>query len=324
MSEQNEQQPSPTPEAKSPPQPDQALSKRRGCRRTVFVLLLLGIAALAAWGYFWRFSGADWLWSKAAALLSSEEEERVQPKQQPEERTVPKPSARAAAQARPPASAMPEEVRLSSAEARALMQAIDELRGAIAELQEQLRARSETQRAERRLMAMLAWAQAADPSATVAEIALAWRRLAILEGADEIRQQADAAEALLRRVLRWQQQLRAVASALREEAGTPQNLIPHEGRWGWLGDWFRFYRSDERQQRARLALAKRLDAIADAMLQGRVPSQEEWELIRARALLALASKARKRLELPASLEDLARQLDALRKVARRRLREMQE
>lgn len=210
----------------------------------------------------------------------------------------------------------------------ALLQAMDALSARMQSLEHALAARERAIEAERRMMLELGLARAASPDATLAEIAAGWRMAAAAElpgvAKQRARQQAEEAARLVREALQAHRVLGRVAQAL-QAPWRPRNVIPAPDN-PWLArlvGWVRLYRAPPDEVEQRRELAMRLQSVAEGLLLGQAPADEEWDTLRAEALLQLRRLGHKGLRLPKTLATLATRAQALRKAARTRLAEME-
>ncbi|RME81697.1 MAG: hypothetical protein D6771_08000, partial [Zetaproteobacteria bacterium] len=175
---------------------------------------------------------------------------------------------------------------ITSAEARALMQAMDMLSARIETLEEKLAARSEAERQSARMLALAVVARAVEPGSGWPEIVSAATMLAALGEDASLRAEAVASAQEAKRMRK------VLLVAAQRIAGRQARSASVLDRWPWIGGWLRLYpaASEDRAHRAKLAEA--LGAAADAVWRGQPVDLARWERVRAEVVLLLPDLAK--------------------------------
>lgn len=286
--------------------------------RKALVWLLLIAAALAFAGWLQLSGRLDrWFQHPEVSRPAPEAPPKPAPVVRPEPAPAPRPAPRPSAAPKPP---------LSSSEARALMQAMDDLSEQLQRQREQTEAlaRSLAEVERMNLDVRLRWIL--DPASRLAQMRLAWEEISLLPGLKEDeREQArkltgEAAEAL-EQIRAWRAELAQWAEALTTPVHA--DILPRpEHPWlAWIVGQFHLRPAPGKEERelARLKTAL-LDVERDLAIE-RFPDARRWRRLRAELLLRLEAMAREgriaeaRLGLPDDFEEMKARIRAIREAA---------
>jgi len=226
------------------------------------------------------------------------------------------------APAQPPASrpTPPVHPAISSAEASALMQSIDQLNDSIRALREQQRSLQQALDKQQRmhLTIRLRWISAG--GSKLPQIAMAWEEIYLLPGlSDEQRRQAEQMQQLanndLVQIKRWQNTIEHWASHL--AAPRQRDIIPQpEHPWlAWIASQFHLRKAPAAHAAELDELSHELFAVAQALGMEQWPDEQRWKQLRARLVL-LAEAQHLPVDLPESFGKIAMDKARLQATAR--------